>query len=360
MTTIQKKILLIFARLNQKSDRSDKQHNLSDRLIEPDAESQDSTINLKSDGLKFKDKEIICNAISDEWQATYPDEKEPLVNFRRSIPQAELTDSSTPTRNISGYGLTRKPNKIANIGKVIVVASGKGGVGKSTIAANMAVSLGQLGFKTGILDADLQGPSIPSILGCPGKIDIDANGRINPKEAWNIKVVSFGNIIGRTTPFISRGPVISKSFEQLLNNTNWGKLDYLVIDLPPGTGDVQIGLMESTQIDHAIVVTTPQSIALLDAHKGLSMFEKLEIPVLGVVENMSYYHCPKCNHQEKVFGDDIKQFLQERSIPLLARVPLHSKIGDSAKTAQPIPTLESNNSLRRPFEDLASRIVNQW
>ena len=327
------------------------------KILRISSSTDQITIEVDSTNLRFKDKKLVDKLFSANWQGSGP---APILDFKRNLntPGASASPQS-PNNLISGYGLKRDPEAIPGIAKIVVVASGKGGVGKSTVSANLAVALATRGHKTGLLDADLQGPSIPTLMNTEGTLEILPDGKISPKESFGIKITSFGNIIGKDTPFISRGPVLSKSFDRLLHKTAWGDLDYLVIDLPPGTGDIQISLLEAINIDHAIIVTTPQNIALLDAHKGLSMFEKLEIPVLGVVENMSYHICSNCGHQDHIFGNDIKDFLEERQIPLLTRIPLNSHIGASAASKHPI-AVSDNHLLSQPFDTLAQRLQEEW
>jgi ATP-binding protein involved in chromosome partitioning len=225
------------------------------------------------------------------------------------------------------YGLNIDKRAIPGVQNVIVVASGKGGVGKSTVSTNLAVALGKLGKRVGLLDADIYGPSAPMMLGLTGTLHLSDDNKLIPKEAHGIKTMSFGFLSDHYHPVIWRGPMISKALQQLFYDVAWGELDYLVVDLPPGTGDIQLTLIERLPIHGALIVTTPQDIALLDAHKALSMFTKLEVNVLGVVENMSQFACPHCGGDVDIFGHEgVNRFSEERKLPVLCRIPLNKTI----------------------------------
>ncbi len=224
---------------------------------------------------------------------------------------------------------------LTSISNIIAVGSGKGGVGKSTTAVNLAIALQREGARVGLLDADIYGPSIPAMLGLKGQPSIDGE-KIVPKEAHGLKVMSIGFLVEEDTPMIWRGPMVTSALQQLLNDTLWGTLDYLVIDLPPGTGDIQLTLAQRIPTAGAIIVTTPQDIALLDARKALHMFRKVDVPVLGVVENMSTHICTACGHEEAIFGQGGgEQMAKDFEIPLLGQLPLAMEIRSAMDAGEP-------------------------
>lgn len=229
-------------------------------------------------------------------------------------------------------GLTPLPN----VKNVIVVASGKGGVGKSTVTANLALALRAEGASVGILDADIYGPSQPRMLGLSGKPDSKDGQRIEPKLNHGIQAMSIGFLIEEDTPMIWRGPMVTQALQQLLTDTNWVDLDYLIIDMPPGTGDIQLTLCQRVPVSGAIIVTTPQDIALLDAKKALKMFEKVNVPVLGIVENMATHICTSCGHEEHIFGEGGGERMAEQyQVPMLGSLPLDIRIREQADGGTP-------------------------
>ena len=204
---------------------------------------------------------------------------------------------------VVAHSVQKSLKPIDNVKNIIAVASGKGGVGKSTTAVNMALALAAEGARVGILDADIYGPSQPRMLGVSGQPESKDGKSLEPMESYGLQAMSIGFLVDEETPMIWRGPMVTQALEQLLNDTNWASLDYLIIDLPPGTGDTQLTLAQKVPVSGAVIVTTPQDIALLDARKGFKMFEKVEVPVLGIVENMSIHICSKCSHEEHIFGE---------------------------------------------------------
>lgn len=225
---------------------------------------------------------------------------------------------------------------IAGIRNIIAVGSGKGGVGKSTTAVNLAVGLARLGARTAILDADIYGPNVPSMLGASGRPKVIEN-RIIPIEANGVSVMSMGFMVSDDQPLVWRGPMLHGVLKQLLQDVNWGQQDYLVIDLPPGTGDIQLSLSQTVPVTGAVIVTTPQNIALQDAKKGISMFQKVNVPILGLVENMSYYLCPKCGHRDEIFSNaGGENAARKYGVPFLGRVPLNTQIREGMDTGRPV------------------------
>ncbi len=244
---------------------------------------------------------------------------------------------------------------LGSIANIIAVGSGKGGVGKSTAAVNLAISLQREGARVGLLDADIYGPSIPAMLGVKGQPATDGENII-PKEAHGLKVMSIGFLVEEDTPMIWRGPMVTSALQQLLNDTLWGPLDYLIIDLPPGTGDIQLTLAQRIPTAGAVIVTTPQDIALLDARKALHMFRKVDVPVLGVVENMSTHICTSCGHEEAIFGSGGgEQMAQDFEIPLLGQLPLAIEIRASLDEGKPTVAHNPDSAAARSFRSLALR-----
>ena len=249
---------------------------------------------------------------------------------------------------------TLKP--LENIKNIIAVASGKGGVGKSTTAVNLALALSMEGATVGILDADIYGPSQPRMLGVSGQPKSSDGKSLEPMEAHGLQAMSIGFLIDEETPMIWRGPMVTQALEQLLNDTCWRGLDYLVVDLPPGTGDVQLTLAQKIPVSGAIIVTTPQDIALLDARKGLKMFEKVEVPVLGVVENMSIHICSECGHEEAIFGQGGGQRMAEESgVDILGALPLDIKIREQADGGNPSVAMMPDSRIAEIYREIARK-----
>ncbi len=252
------------------------------------------------------------------------------------------------------------PAPLAHLGKIIAVSSGKGGVGKSTVAANIAIALAQAGHRVGLMDADIYGPNIPRMFGVFEKPPV-INSRIQPLEAHGIKLISLGLLVDRDAPVIWRGPIIMKVLTQFLNDVEWGELDYFVVDLPPGTGDAQLSLAQSTRIAGAVIVTTPQEVAVGDALRGAKMFEKVQVPVIGVVENMSGFTTPN-GERIDLFGTGGGQRLaDELRVPLLGQIPLQPGLADSGDQGIPaligVPDSPAAKALRAIAERVASLVA---
>lgn len=243
------------------------------------------------------------------------------------------------------------------IRNVLAVASGKGGVGKSSTAVNLALALAREGASVGILDADIYGPSIPRMLGVSGQPDTDGK-QIAPKQAHGLQVMSIGFLVPEDTPMIWRGPMVTSALQQLLSETRWHDLDYLVIDLPPGTGDIQLTLAQRIPVAGAVIVTTPQDIALLDARKALQMFRKVDVPVLGVVENMSTHICSQCGHEEPIFGSGGGAAMaQDYDIPLLGQLPLAIEIRESLDRGRPSVVSAPDSPIAEAYLQFARRVA---
>lgn len=247
---------------------------------------------------------------------------------------------------------------ISHIKKIIAVASGKGGVGKSTVALNLALALKANGATVGLLDADIYGPSQPLMLNTQGKRPVLHEGGLKPVLAHGLQTMSMGYLIDEAAPMVWRGPMIGKALQQLLQDTHWEALDYLVIDLPPGTGDVQLTLCQKIPVDGAVIVTTPQDLALLDVKRACEMFIKLKVPMLGVVENMSFYHCTQCGHDEHIFGQAGGEVLaQDYKLPLLGKLPLDKVIREMSDQGCPPLIQAPDSQYSIVFREIAKMIA---
>ena len=244
-----------------------------------------------------------------------------------------------------------------NLGRVIAVSSGKGGVGKSTVAVNLAVSLARSGARIGLMDADIYGPNLPLMLGVNSPPPV-VNQKIIPLEAHGVKVISLGFLIDKDQPAIWRGPIVMKIIGQFLGDVDWGTLDYFIVDMPPGTGDAQLSLVQSTSVHAAIIVTTPQQVATGDALRGVKMFQRVSVPVLGIVENMSYFECPHCGKPSSIFGaGGGERLAQEVGLPLLAQIPLDPRIVEGGDTGRPLVVAEPGSSAAKALVALSERVV---
>lgn len=247
---------------------------------------------------------------------------------------------------------------IEGVKNIIAVASGKGGVGKSTTSVNLALALSAEGANVGILDADIYGPSQPRMLGTTAKPDTSDGKALEPVTSYHLQSMSIGYLIDEETPMIWRGPMVTQALEQLLRDTAWKDLDYLIIDLPPGTGDTQLTLAQKVPVSGAVIVTTPQDIALLDARKALKMFEKVEIPVLGVIENMSTHICSKCGHEEHIFGQGGGiNMADQYEVDFLGSLPLDIRIREETDAGKPTVVAEPDSKISMTYRDIARRIA---
>jgi len=250
--------------------------------------------------------------------------------------------------------------EIPGIKSVIAVASGKGGVGKSTVAVNLALALSRLGKRVGLLDADVYGPSVPLMLGVTERPRTDENDRIVPVERFGIKVISLGLFIEERQPVIWRGPMINKLLTQFLRDVQWGELDFLVLDLPPGTGDAQLTIAQQAPLSGGVIVTTPQDVALLDVQRGITMFEQVHTPVLGVIENMSYHVCSGCGERTEIFGHGGGARMAEKGgIPFLGELPLVRSIREAGDSGEPILVTEPDGPQSQAFRAIAERLVEE-
>jgi ATP-binding protein involved in chromosome partitioning len=285
----------------------------------------------------------------DELAAAVEQRLRPLAGARRVTIDVDW--------QIAAHGAQRNLRPIQGIRNIIAVASGKGGVGKSTTAANLALGLAHEGAAVGLLDADIYGPSQPLMMGLAGQSPTSPDQRtmIAP-VAYDVKVMSVGFLIDAEQPMVWRGPMVTQALVQLLETTRWGELDYLIVDMPPGTGDTQLTLTQRVPVSGAVIVTTPQDIALLDARKGLRMFQKVEVPVLGIVENMSTHVCSSCGHEEHIFGaGGGRRMAEQYAVDLLAELPLDIRIREQADGGRPTVVAEPDSPLGRAYIDLARR-----
>jgi ATP-binding protein involved in chromosome partitioning len=257
---------------------------------------------------------------------------------------------------IVAHSVQKSLKPISHVKNIIAIASGKGGVGKSTTAVNLALALVAEGARVGILDADIYGPSQPRMLGITGRPESQDGSSLEPMEGYGLQAMSIGFLIDEETPMIWRGPMVTQALEQLLNETNWADLDYLVIDLPPGTGDTQLTLAQKVPVSGALIVTTPQDIALLDARKGLKMFQKVEVPVLGIVENMSTHICSQCGHEEFIFGSGGGQHMADQfGIDLLGSLPLDIHIREETDSGKPTVVAQPDSRITAIYREIARR-----
>ena len=259
--------------------------------------------------------------------------------------------------NITAHAVQRTLKPLENVKNIVAVASGKGGVGKSTTAANLALAWAAQGAKVGLLDADIYGPSQPLMMGLAGAKPASVDGKhLTPLRAHGVEVMSIGFMIDQEQPMAWRGPMVTQALTQLLGDTNWGELDYLVVDMPPGTGDIQLTLAQRVPVSGAVIVTTPQDIALLDARKGLKMFEKVEVRVLGVVENMSMHVCSQCGHVEHVFGSGGGgRMAAQYGVQLLGELPLDIRIREDADGGSPTVVSEPDSARAKAYFQMARR-----
>lgn len=313
--------------------------------------SSKSARNIKIDG----------NDVSVDIVLGYP-AKSVMANIQKLVADAllGLAGIGRLTVNVSSKIVAHKAQQgvtlLPKVKNIIAVASGKGGVGKSTTSVNLALALAAEGATVGLLDADIYGPSQPQMLGISGRPESTDGKSMEPMQAHGIQAMSIGFLIDTDTPMVWRGPMVTGALEQLLRDTNWHELDYLVIDLPPGTGDIQLTLAQKIPVTGAIIVTTPQDIALLDARKGLKMFEKVGIPILGIVENMSTHICSNCGHEEHIFGAGGGALMaSDYQVDLLGSLPLDMQIRMQADSGQPTVIAQPDSKIAHIYKEIARK-----
>ena len=282
-------------------------------------------------------------------------------NVRPAPSPSQAANVPPPMQAAAGNQQQKSSQKIGvpGIGSIIAVASGKGGVGKSTTSVNLALALQKSGRRVGLLDADIYGPSMPRMLGITGRPT--ANGRVlSPMEGFGLKVMSMGFLVEEETPMIWRGPMVISALTQMLREVDWGELDILVVDMPPGTGDAQLTMAQQVPLAGAVIVSTPQDIALIDARKGLNMFRKVEVPILGIVENMSTFICPKCGEQTDIFGHGGAEAEAERlGVPFLGGIPLHIDIRTHSDGGTPVVVAQPEGSHAALYAKVAAAVSDR-
>ena len=307
-----------------------------------------------------KNIKVAGDDVSLEIELGYPG-KSQFEPIRRQVVQAlKQAGAAGVTVKVASrvvpHAVQRGVKLIPSIKNIIAVASGKGGVGKSTTAVNLALALAAEGAAVGMLDADIYGPSQPMMLGITGRPESKDGKSLEPMEGHGIQAISIGFLIDVDTPMVWRGPMVTQALEQLLKDTRWRDLDYLVVDLPPGTGDIQLTLAQKVPVTGAVIVTTPQDIALIDARKGLKMFEKVGIPILGVVENMSTYVCPNCGHESHIFGSGgADKMCRDYGTELLGQLPLDAGIREQADSGRPTVVADPEGKVADIYRRIARR-----
>lgn len=261
--------------------------------------------------------------------------------------------------SVIAHGVQRNLKPMKGVRNIIAVASGKGGVGKSTVAVNLALALAADGASVGLLDADIYGPSVPQMLGLGGQVPDSEDGKtMQPLEAHGVQAMSIGFLVDADQPMIWRGPMVTSALQQLLHQTNWRDLDYLIIDMPPGTGDIQLTLSQQVPVSGAVIVTTPQNIATLDARKGLAMFNKVAVPVLGVIENMSTHICSSCGHEEPIFGTGGgEQMARDFDVELLGQLPLDAAIREQTDSGRPTVAAAPDSAAAAAYRNAAQHMA---
>jgi ATP-binding protein involved in chromosome partitioning len=280
-----------------------------------------------------------------------------LTQHLRALPGVGKVTVNVSQKIIS-HAVQRGVKLKPGIKNIIAVASGKGGVGKSTTAVNLALALAAEGATVGMLDADIYGPSQPLMLGITGRPESADGKTLEPMEAHGIQAMSIGFLIDSDTPMVWRGPMVTQALEQLLSDTNWRDLDYLVIDMPPGTGDIQLTLSQKVPVTGAVIVTTPQEVAVIDARKGLKMFEKVGIPIVGIVENMSTHVCSNCGHVEPIFGEGgAKSMCTDYNVPFLGGLPLDGKIRAQTDGGRPTVVADPDGVVANMYKEIARKVA---
>jgi ATP-binding protein involved in chromosome partitioning len=283
--------------------------------------------------------------------------REQVTKALKALPGAGGVNVNVQMKIVS-HAVQRGVKLVPGIKNIIAVASGKGGVGKSTVAVNLALALAAEGASVAVLDADIYGPSQPTMLGIRGRPESRDGKSLEPMEGHGLQAMSIGFLIDVETPMVWRGPMVTQALEQLLNETKWREVDYLVVDLPPGTGDIQLTLAQRVPVTGAVIVTTPQDIALMDARKGLKMFEKVGIPILGIVENMSIHTCSKCGHEEHIFGEGGGERMgKDYNVEMLGALPLDIRIREQADSGRPTVVADPEGRVAQIYKQIARRVA---
>jgi ATP-binding protein involved in chromosome partitioning len=314
-------------------------------------------------GKQLRNLRIDGDQVSFEIELGYPAKSQiptlraALVGAARSVPGVANVSVNVGFKVIA-HAVQRGVPLLPQVRNVIAVASGKGGVGKSTTTANLALALAAEGARVGILDADIYGPSQPTMMGIAGRPESVDGQTMQPLENHGVQVMSIGFIVEPDQAMIWRGPMATQALEQLLRQTNWQDLDYLLVDMPPGTGDIQLTLSQRVPITGAVIVTTPQDIALIDARRGLAMFEKVGVPILGIVENMAVYSCPNCGHTEHIFGaEGGRKMAEKHNVPYLGSLPLTMKIREQTDNGHPTVVAEPDGEIAGIYKAVARQVA---
>ncbi|XP_076945970.1 iron-sulfur protein required for NADH dehydrogenase, mitochondrial-like [Bidens hawaiensis] len=261
----------------------------------------------------------------------------------------------------AGANINNNNLKIEGVKDIIAVASGKGGVGKSTTAVNLAVSLANTcQLRIGLLDADVYGPSIPTMMKLDGKPQVSEGNKMIPIENHGVKCISMGSLVDKDAPIVWRGPMVMKALEQLTRGVDWGQLDILVVDMPPGTGDAQISMSQRLQLSGALIVSTPQDVALMDARRGVKMFSKVSVPILGLIENMSYFKCPHCSNPSYIFGKGrARKTAEEMGLGFVGEIPLEEEIRSGSDEGVPVVVSQPNSAVSKAYCDVAHKVISR-
>ncbi len=305
-----------------------------------------------------KSWESVCRAAEAAVRAV-PGVASALVALTAEVSGARNAPSVSAPRQAAphAHGHAPEPAGVPGIKSIIAVASGKGGVGKSTTAVNLALGLKALGLEVGMLDADIYGPSIPKLLAIQGRPELADGNKLLPMDGYGMKVMSIGFLVDEETPMIWRGPMVMSALTQMLREVVWGELDVLVVDMPPGTGDAQLTMAQQVPLKGAVIVSTPQDLALIDARRGIAMFQRVNVPVLGIVENMSYFLCPSCGTRSDVFGHGGARREADRlGVPFLGEVPLHIDIREKSDAGLPVVATEPEGPHAKAYLGIAARV----
>ena len=331
----------------------DQLRNLVDPNTRKDYVTTKSARNIRVDGDKVSVELLLGYPAKSQLEPI----REEVAKALRAIPGVGGVSVNVQMKIVS-HAAQRGVKLVPGIKNIVAVASGKGGVGKSTTAVNLALALAEEGASVGVLDADIYGPSQPIMLGIRGRPESRDGKTLEPMEGHGIQAMSIGFLIDPDTPMVWRGPMVTQALEQLTNETRWREVDYLVVDLPPGTGDIQLTLAQRVPVTGAIIVTTPQDIALIDARKGLKMFEKVGIPILGIVENMSLHVCTQCGHEEPIFGEGGgERMCQEYNVEFLGALPLDIRIREHADSGKPTVVSDPDGRVSQIYKQIARRVA---
>jgi ATP-binding protein involved in chromosome partitioning len=283
-----------------------------------------------------------------------------LTGERAAGGRAQVTPSAHAGHGRPAAHAGERQPAVPGVAAIIAVASGKGGVGKSTTAVNLALGLRDLGLKVGMLDADIYGPSVPKLLAIKGRPEMLGGNKLKPMDGYGLKVMSIGFLVEEETPMIWRGPMVMSALTQMLREVEWGTLDIMVVDMPPGTGDAQLTMAQQVPLKGAVIVSTPQDLALIDARRGIAMFKRVNVPVLGIVENMSYFLCPKCGERTDIFSHGGARHEAERlDVPFLGEVPLHLSIRETSDAGLPVVATAPDGPHAQIYRDIAARVRDQ-